>query len=120
MLASSLSLHQEQLLDSIRVKKVVERKVTKHDEDGIVAVLTMLGRSTPLRRRKPPQSFHEPPAIVDEIPERIVEVHLQQQIIRIALSGIVRSDDGGRCGKHLVEPIEEQAMDDREMARVLV
>src|SRR5688572_26478759 len=58
--------------------------------------------------------------IVDVPTQRIVQIHPQQQIVWIALAWIVRSDN--RCWRRqdLLQPIDKESMNDREMARVLV
>src|SRR5262245_50749219 len=43
---------EQQLLDAIGVEEIVKGDVPEHDEDGVVAVLPVLGGLLPFRRRQ--------------------------------------------------------------------
>ena len=102
------------------MEEIVEGEMAEHDEDRIMAVLTVLCRPAPVTGRQLANSLDQSVPIVDVPAKRIVQVHLQEQIIWIALAWIVRSDNRCWRSKHLLQPIEKESMNDREMARVLV
>ena len=102
------------------MEEIVEGEMAEHDEDRIVTVLTVLGRPAPVARRQVANSLDQSAPIVNVPAKRIVEIDLQQQIVWIALAWIVRSDNRCWRSKDLLQPIEKESMNDREMARVLV
>ena len=66
--------------------------MAEHDEDRIVAVLTVLGRATPLFSRESSKSSDEPMAVLDVFPKGFIEVHPEKEIIRVILARIIRRD----------------------------
>ena len=94
--------------------------MAKHDQHRVVAVLGVLGHPIPIGGRELTKPLHEPGSVIDVPAQRVVEVHGQQEVVRVALSRIVRRDDGLRRGQELLEPIEEESMNDCQMAGVFV
>src|SRR5688572_13899973 len=56
---------EKKFLDAVRMKEVMQGHVSKHDEDGIVAVLSMCGSPSPDFRRQCPKPRNEKVSIFD-------------------------------------------------------
>ena len=102
------------------MEEVVQSEVTKHDENRIVAVLPVLGRSMPVTRRQRAKSSDEAATVVNIFPQRIVQVHVQEEVVRILLTRIVRGDDRCWRGQDLLKPIDKECVYEGQMAGMLV
>jgi hypothetical protein len=80
----------------------------------------MLGRFGPIFRPKLTQPFDEPLPVVREAAQCTAEIDPEQRILQIVPPGVVRSDRRMVFRQHQVEALEEQRVNLREMARMLM
>jgi len=81
---------EQELLDPIGMKEVVKSEMAKHDEHGIVAILAVLCRASPIRIRKASETPYERYSITNIRRQRSLEFQLQEGVVRILGPGIVR------------------------------
>ena len=111
---------KQQFLDSIRVQKIVQRQVPEHDEDRIGSVLSVCSGSRPRRAIECLEASHQDGSIRHVPIEARMQIHAQQKIIRVLIARRVWLNDRFRLAEHVVEPIKEQRVNMREVARVFV
>ena len=80
----------------------------------------MVGGLAPFRLAEGLQPSYQTRAVGDEPLQAIVEMHLEEEIVGILITGQVRLNHWCRMRQHVFEPIEEEAMHVREMTRVFV
>ena len=113
-------LLKQQFLDSIRVQKIVQRQVPEHDEDRIGSVLSVCSGSRPRRSIECLEAAHQDRSIRHVPIEARIQIHAQQQVIWVLIARRVWLNYRFRLAEHVVEPIEEQRVNMREVARVFV
>jgi hypothetical protein len=96
---------EKKFLDAVSVKQIMQGYVPKHDEDGVVTVLSMLGSARPYLCRKRPKLRHKCLAIDDVSLQGTVQIHLQKHIIGFVAPRIIRGDDRAGIRKNLTESI---------------
>lgn len=111
---------KQKLFDSVGMKKIMQREMAKHDEHGVLPVFAMLRRARPLCRGQLCQPRHKAFAIEDESVNRRREIHVQKEVVGILIPGRVGADDRRRLTKHVLEALEEKAMDMGEVTEVFV
>ena len=98
----------------------MERQVTEHDEHRVGAILAVLGCARPVCIAECLQSSNESSPVVDEAVERLIEIHVQKEIIGILFARQVWANHRRRITQHLLEPVEKKRVHVREVAGVLV
>src|SRR5688572_11952391 len=102
------------------MKEVMERQVTEHDEHRISPILLVLGGADPAGGVECLQAGNEPTAICDKLRERCIEIHAKQQVIGILIAWHVWANYWCGVPQHELEPVEEEGVHMREMARMLM
>ena len=111
---------EQELLDSVCVEKVVKSQVAEHDEHGVVRVFAVLRLSIPLRRYKPPNPFYQTRAVSNELRECLIQVDPKKSVIGILGAGIIGRDNRTGMRQHVVQPLEKERVDDRQVTHVLM
>jgi hypothetical protein len=111
---------QQALLDPIRMKHVVHHDMPKQDEERVVAVLLMLGRTSPVAGPKLPQARDQLRPLPLETLESLVEVDCEQRLWRMLSLRKVRANRRTLFTQEQGKPLEEHGLDSRKVARMLV
>lgn len=94
--------------------------MTKHDEERIGPILSVLRCTCPSALIETLQTGNEPLAVFGEMLKRRFEIHLQEEIVRVLLAGQIRPNDWCGIAEHEIKTIEEERMHVREMTRVFM
>ena len=111
---------QQEVLDPVCVQKIVQRQVPEHDEHGVATVFSVLRAAFPFLRRQSAEPLNQQRTIGHELLEALIEVKTKEPVIRILSARVVRSDDRLWMREHVVEALEEQRVDYRQMTGMLM
>jgi hypothetical protein len=110
---------QRALLDTVRVKPIVQRDVTTHEEERIAGMARVSGWPQPVIDLQRAQPSHQRLPAPIEVGQGPAQIHVQQAV-RVILVGLVGHDSGVILPQDQLESGRPHGLHDREMARVLM